>query len=476
MSTLNSAPPRYVQIARSLESSIRTGTLRAGEKAPSIRALSRQRRVSISTAMHAYLWLERRGLLEARPRSGFYIRVPEPAVRNTLPCTRTIPKAVGVRALFGHVIRDVADPSNLQLAIDAPRPGLLPADRLNVIIRDTIRRNPGHSSHYQCPLGSEFLRRQIARRALRYGCELAEDDLIVTAGATEALSLALRAITRPGDAVAVESPADFSLLQSIESLGLTAIEVPTDSELGMDLEYLDRLARKRKPAACIAMPNCQNPLGYVLPGQRKRELVDLITRRGIPLIENDVSGDLAFSGRPEPAKSFDTAGLVILLSSFSRVLCPGFRVGWVSGGRFHDAIGRLKFTSSLSTASLQQLVVARFLESGEYERHIRRLSKFYHNQLQVAIEASSTYFPAGTRFTRPAGGSLLWIELPPGIRGLDLYAQALQHKIAILPGELFSSGARFSGHFRISCGGLRPEELEPALKTLGDLCYRMLEL
>src|SRR5215831_7949690 len=256
--------PRYIQIARSIETSIRTGKLRTGEKAPSIRALSRQRRVSISTAMQAYMWLEDHGLLESRPRSGFYVRFPVDVAPGVQPCSKGIPKTAGLSALLATIVMDVANPANLPMAFETPDAEFLPTNQLNTILRRILLDQPRHSSSYECPTGSESLRHQIARRALSYGCEFSADDVIVTVGATEALSLSLRAVTKPGDLVAVESPSSFSVLQAIESLSLEVIEIPADPETGLDLDFLDQEAAKYNLAVCIATTNCQNPLGYIL--------------------------------------------------------------------------------------------------------------------------------------------------------------------------------------------------------------------
>jgi DNA-binding transcriptional MocR family regulator len=223
------------------------------------------------------------------------------------------------------------------------------------------------------------------------------------------------------------------------------------------------------------MTNCHNPLGYVLEDESKKALVELTAKHRIPLIEDDLYGDLAFDPhRPKVAKAFDRAGLVLLCSSFSKILAPGFRVGWVEPGRFREEVERLKFLSTIAAPSLPQLVVARFLESGGYDRYLRRMRLALSQQVQAMSQAIAKYFPSGTRLTRPAGGYLLWVELPKGVSALALFRHALAENITILPGPIFSASGRFKDHIRISCGYPWSGGLDRALLTLGKLCEKLL--
>jgi DNA-binding transcriptional MocR family regulator len=331
-----------------------------------------------------------------------------------------------------------------------------------------------HSSYYQFPPGSELLRRQIARRSLDFGCSFSFQNILVTCGAMEALNLCLRAVAKPGEVVAIESPTYFGVLQTIESLGMRALEIPTHSRTGMNLDVLERSVKKHSVKACMVMTNCHNPLGYILSDERKKALVELLAKHQVPLIEDDIYGDLAFDlHRPKAAKAFDRTGMVLLCSSFSKVLAPGFRVGWVEAGRFRDAVERLKFLFTIATPSLPQLVVATFLESGGYDRYLRRLRLAFSEQVQATSQAIAKYFPSGTRLTRPAGGYLLWVELPKAVNALKLFRQALAENITILPGQIFSASGKFPSHIRISCGYPWSDDVDRALLTLGKLCEKL---
>jgi DNA-binding transcriptional MocR family regulator len=467
--------PLYLQIAETVSQQMARGTLRPGDRVPSLRRLSRQQRVSMSTALQAYLWLENRGYLEARPQSGFYVRapfstlIPEPQY----DATKTKPMVVGTNAILADIMESANNPANVLLGAGNASPELFPSERLNLILRRIIRRQPLHSTRYEFPPGWEPLRRQIARRSLDMGCNFSPRDVTITSGALEALNLSMRAVARPGDVIALESPTYFAILASAASLGMRAIEIPTHPQTGMDLGELERAIRKHRVKACITMTNCHNPLGYVLPDKHKKELVELTARFDVAVIEDDVYGDLAFHGpRPRTAKSFDRKGLVLLCSSFSKILSPGYRLGWVAAGRFRAEIERSKFLSNVANPSLPQMVVAEFLESGGYDRHLNRLRTTLSVQVDRVRQAIAKYFPEGTRISRPAGGYMLWVELPPSVDAMKLYHAALKQNISILPGAVFSATNRFKNHIRINCGYTWSDTYDRALLALGRLCEK----
>jgi DNA-binding transcriptional MocR family regulator len=287
----------------------------------------------------------------------------------------------------------------------------------------------------------------------------------------EALNLGLRAVADPGDVIAIESPTYFALLEIIDSLGMKAMEIPTHPRSGMDLNSLESAIRKHRVRACISITNCHNPLGFILGEDRKKDLAGLLARYNVPLIEDDIYGDVAFGGvRPRTAKAFDTTGLVLLCSSFSKVLAPGFRVGWIHPGRFLDKLIRLKFINTVCSPSLPQLAIAEFIQSGGYDRYLRGLRTTLANQVQVYGQEIAKYFPEGTKISRPAGGYVLWVELLEAIDSLTLYRAALAQNISVVPGSIFSARGQFRNHIRISCGNPWSHAIERAFRTLGKLC------
>jgi len=291
----------------------------------------------------------------------------------------------------------------------------------------------------------------------------------------EALNLCLRAVGKPGDIIAIESPTFYGTLQAIESLGMKALEIPTDPRDGIIIEALSSSLRRHPVKACLLVPNFNNPLGSCVPDNNKKKLVTLLARREIPLIEDDIYGDLCFGpSRPKAAKAYDTEGLVLLCSSFSKTLAPGFRVGWTAPGRFKSQVERLKFMTSMACTTTPQIAVAEFLRNGGYDRHLRTIRKNLAMQVQRMTDAIARYFPERTKVTRPQGGLALWVELPRWINSLELHREALQQHISIAPGPIFSAKQRYKNFIRLSCGEPWTDNIERAMETLGNLARKFL--
>jgi DNA-binding transcriptional MocR family regulator len=469
--------PLYVRIAESLIRQMTQGALRPGDRAPSLRQLSREQRVSVSTALQAYLWLESRGYLEPRPQSGFYVRTPSSTLipEPESEAGRPRPAVLDAGGVLASMMEAARDPGHIPFGPSIASPELFPNRKLNLILQRIVRSRPLHSTGYDFPPGVESLRRQISRRSISMGCSFGPRDVTITSGAADAINLSLRAVARAGDVVAVEGPTYFGILGSVASLGMKVVEIPTHPQDGMNLNELERSIRKHQVKACIAMTNCHNPLGFVTRDEYKKALVELISRSGVVLIEDDIYADLAFDGpRPRTAKSFDHDDSVILCSSFSKILSPGYRIGWVVGGRFRPEIERLQFLSTMAAPSLQQYVIAEFLESGGYDRHVKRLRTNLASQVDEVRRAAAKYFPEGTRISRPAGGYVLWVQLPGKIDTVELYQAALAEHITILPGAIFSSTGRYKNYMRLNCGHRWSEVHDKALLTLGRLCDRAL--
>lgn len=468
--------PLYATVAQKLEKLIHAGTLRPGERIPSVRRICIQHGVSLTTAVQAYLLLENRGLIVARPKSGFFVRsqlkspVLEP--QPSRPAGTVLPVTVG--ALQARIFDAARVPGVVPLGAAYPGAANLPVTRLSRIMSVVARKAGAAGINYDLPPGAEKLRRQIARRSLDCGLNLSPDDIITTCGGTEALELCLRAVTRPGDVVAVESPTYFGILQQIQSLGLKAVEIPMHPRDGMDLDALERLLKKCRIAACLAVPNFSNPLGSLMPEENKQRLVKMLARRDVPLIEDEINGSLSHHDlRPRVAKSYDQHGRVLLCGSFSKTIAPGYRVGWVVPGRYFDRVKLLKSTGTLATASLPQLAIAEFMANGGYDHHLRSLRKKFATQVAQMSRAVTELFPAGIKLTRPAGGFVLWVELPKKVSALKLHDLALAEKISIAPGPMFSASQGFKNFIRLSCGHPWSPEIERAVGTLGRLVKRL---
>lgn len=463
---------RYEQYAQEITALIKTQTLRPGERLPSVRQASASRKISPSTVFEAYYLLEARGLIQARPRSGYYVSAQvQPAQSEpgtALPGQQSTP--VAISDLVFEVLESTRQLDVVPLGSAFPSPSLFPLDKLARSLTPAMRKLTPDRMVEDLTLGNERLRRQISLRYVMAGAAVEVDEIVITHGAMEALNLCLQAVTQPGDVVAVESPTFYSALQALERLNLRAVEVATHPRDGVDLDSLAQVLQRHPVKACWFMPNFQNPLGSLMPDKRKQALVELLAMHQVPLIEDDVYGELYFGlSRPLPAKAYDRQGLVMHCSSFSKCLAPGYRVGWVAAGRFAQKVQRLKLMTTLATAIPSQLAISDYLHRGAYERHLRQLRLTLEAQQQRALRLIALHFPKDTRVTRPEGGYFLWLELPQPVDTLQLHRLALSQRISIAPGHLFSADRRFSHCLRLNYGYPGDERFEDALKTVGQL-------
>ena len=462
---------RYHELSERIADLIRHGTYPPGERIPSVRQMSQQQNLSISTVLQAYALLERQGLIEARPQSGYYVRL---RVEERLPEPETSspqldPSHVSLHDLVMMLMRDSANPNLAQLGAALPHLDPRLIQTINHIMAKIIRQQGVDAHQYQFPPGLDALRVQIARRMVNAGCSLSPGEILITCGGTEAIDFSLHAVCRPGDIVAIESPSYFGTLQTLEAHGLRALEIPTHPRDGISLEALEFAIEHNPIRAVVVISNFNNPLGSKIPDERKKELVDLLAKHNIPLIENDVCGELYFGEkRPLVCKAFDTKGLVILLSSFSKDISPGLRLGWVAAGRYSSEVEWLKFTLSASSPTLPQMTIAEFLEGGSYDQHLRRIRREYAHNIELMSDAVMRYFPEGTRLTRPSGGFILWVQLPENVDSLMLYKIALESGITLAPGHVFSATYQFSNFIRLNAATFN-YSTERAIERLGQM-------
>ncbi len=472
MPTTTTTTPLYERLAAELADGIEAGLLRPGERLPSVRQTCQARRISPATVFQAYALLESRGLVQARARSGFFVQAgrgsPQLAPVAAVPQQQA--RSVAVSELVMQLLGSTRDADVVPLGSAFAAPGLFPFEALARCGARAMRRLSPEQITGALTAGDEGLRQALHHRYALHGVPLQSDELVVTNGAMEALNLCLQAVTQPGDVVAVESPTFYAALQALERLHLRAVEVATDPHEGLNLSALEALLQHQRVAACWCMPSFQNPLGALMPPERKRALVALLARHQIPLIEDDVYGELyAGMRRPPPAKAFDQAGLVLHCSSFSKCLAPGYRVGWAAAGRFAAKVERLKMMTSLATSLPAQRTLAEYLQQGGFDRHLRQLRQTLAAQMQRTLRQVARFFPAGTRVTQPAGGYFLWLELPAQVNALALHQQALSLRISSAPGVLFSADGRFAHHLRLNTGHPGDERVDVALRTLGEL-------
>ncbi|MEH6304906.1 PLP-dependent aminotransferase family protein [Olivibacter sp. CPCC 100613] len=466
---------RYLLIANALEQQIRNDVLKIGDKLPSIRTVKREYGVSMNTVTRAFFELERKGFIASRPQSGFYVaghaksRLAVPRISN--PTSPSHPEQA--ENLISKVYQSLNDTTITRFSIGVPANELLPIAKLNKSLMQATRTLDGSGTAYEEIQGNFKLRRHIARWSFTWGGMLTAEDLVTTAGAMNALSYCMMALTQRGDTIAVESPVYFGILQLAKSLGLEVLEIPTHPITGIELDALRKALPRIK--LCLVVSNFNNPLGSCMPEANKQELVNMLAEYEIPLIEDDLYGDVYFGdNRPKPCKAFDKRGLVLWCGSVSKTLAPGYRVGWVAPGKYKEQIVRLKLLHAVSSTTLTQEVIGDFLENGRYETHLRKMRRTLHANSLHFTRAIHDYFPEDTRVSRPQGGFVLWVELNPSIDTALLYDQAMHRRISIAPGRMFTLQNQFNNCMRLSYGLLWSDELDKKLKMLGSIVQKMI--
>ncbi|GLH75256.1 GntR family transcriptional regulator [Bradyrhizobium sp. SSBR45G] len=471
------AQPLYETLASRVVALIESGVLRVGMRAPSVRAFAAQQGVSLTTALQAYRLLEDRGVLEARPKSGFYV-LGRPHQQRALPAASRPPQRatpVSISNPVFSVLAYAGDPSYAPLGCALPSASLLAAERLDRHLARCARVHGRHYNIYADPHGDAELRDQISERALRLGHAVPPEGVLITNGCTEALNIALSVTTTPGDTVAIESPTYFGLLQVLEARGLRALELPTDPVSGIDVAALDKALGARRIAACLLASSFNNPLGTRTADGRKADITKVLTRHGVPLIEDDIYGDISFGNdRPRPFAAISPKADIILCSSFSKTIAPGYRIGWLAANRRHDHILAAKFALSLSGAALPQKAMADFLKSGGYDAHLRRIRKLFADNIDRMRRTVDRSFPNETRMTDPKGGFVLWLELPDRFDANALYTRALSERICFVPGGLFTASGGYRNCLRLSCSHDWDARIERSVERLGELAGEML--
>jgi DNA-binding transcriptional MocR family regulator len=431
----------------------------------------------MTTALQAYRCLENRGLVQARPKSGYFVVPRAPALPEPQFDLRVDAASfVSMDHVLHEFLMMVDDPQALPSFNASPARELLPEAKLQHILASINRRHPEYATKYYMA-GSVALRQQIARRAVGSGVQLRPEEIVITNGGMEAMYLALKSVAGPGDTIALESPTYFHLLQTVESLGMRALEIPSHPRVGMSLEALDFATQAPGAVrACVLLPHFPNPGGSLMPVAHKRRLVELAADRGITLIESDIYGELYFGEqRPPVLKSFDTRNDVILCSAFTKTVAPGYRIGWVAPGRHFLKTQALKIRTSLACPMLQQEVLAEFMRDGGYDHHLRRLRAALKTQAHQMADAVARYFPMGCRLSLPQGGLLLWIELPRHVDSREVFALARLQHIGVAPGAAFSISRRFDHFIRLQYGDPWSARMDDSLRRLGQIVKRLAE-
>lgn len=474
---------RYQQLAQELQQQIEQGQYACGARLPGVRELAKRRALSVSTVVASYRQLEAEGYVTASSRSGYFVkaRYQPPPLSGAAAQHITEPSIVSSQQMALTLSKAAADPRYMALGAAVPALAFLPQHALQKALQQVMKAEPTRLMRYETSRGAPELRMQIARRMALHGAVVSPEQVIITNGCQEALMLSLKAVTQPGDVVVIESPAFYGLLQALEAAGLQALALPTDASSGIAPDVLQQALEHWPVKACVLIANYSNPLGSLMPDSHKMRIAAMLSERGIALIEDDTYGDLGFTA-PRPASCLALAPQadIFYCSTFSKTLSPDLRLGWVIAPKHTAQLEYLKFISNISTAALAQLAVAKLLQSGQYERHLRLVRPLYQAALQRISSSIGRLFPAGTRVSQPQGGFVLWVQLPAGVDGYQLAQQALRENISIAPGAIFSptpagQKALFSNFIRLNCAVTQDARLERALQTLAQLCHSQLE-
>ncbi|WP_316838552.1 PLP-dependent aminotransferase family protein [Pedobacter gandavensis] len=460
----------YDEIANGIAIQIKSGVLKAGDKLPSVRKLCQDYGIGMNTSKRVFLELESQSLIESKPQSGFFVsqlpykKLPLSEVsKPSLIAQNTEPDE-----LITKVYTSMGNDDLTLFSIAVPSGNLLPLAKLKKEIGYASRALNEGGAAYESLQGNEKLRRMIAVRSLGWGGNLHEDDLMTTTGGMNSLSLCLMALGKPGDTIAIESPCYPGILQLAIGFGFKVLELPTHPITGIEIDALKKAIPKIN--ICLLVPNFNTPLGSCMPDENKKEVVELLSKHGIPLVEDDVYGDLYFGAqRPKCCKSFDTEGNVLWCSSVSKTLAPGYRVGWIAPGKYKEQLLKLKLIHSVASVSLIHETVGNFMKTGRYEQHLQQIRRTLNSNYQNYVNAIAEYFPEGTKTSRPQGGLAIWVEFKKELDTTKLYDLAIRQQISIAPGRMFTLQNQFENCMRLCIGLPWSDTLKFKLKQLGNL-------
>lgn len=460
----------YIEIADTIANQIKRGLLKEGDKLPSTRSICSEYQVSMNTAKRVFWELESQSLVRVVPQSGYFVskqlteRPPLPEVSNpTLLANNEEPREIITKVYSNMGNRNLTLFSYSTLYDD-----FLPLAKMKKEIVNASRSLVDGGGEYESVQGNLNLRRMVALRSFTWGGSLQEEDIITANGSMNAISLCMLAVGKAGDTIAIESPCYPGIFQLAMDLGFKVLELPTDPLTGIKIEALESVIDQID--MCLLISNYNTPLGSCMPDENKKAVVELLEKHQIPLIEDDVYGDLYYGKqRPKCCKAFDKTGNVLWCSSVSKTLAPGYRVGWVAAGKYKEKVLHQKLVHSISTPALMQEAVANFMKSGSYDKHLRKLRQKLYSNYQKYLNVIITSFPLGTKVNRPQGGLALWIEFDTAIDVMKLYDLAIAEKISIAPGPMFTVQNQFRNCMRLCIGLPWSDTIEEKLKKIGEL-------
>ena len=464
----------YFAVADKIERYIKDNGLLPADKIPSVRKISKMFGVSISTVIQAFDLLTGRGVIISKERSGYYVNATKCNQIEPTLHKYSMPTHVEMNEMASTMMINAKKYAIANFSILSPVPEVLPVAKINKKIAEALRNPQNTAFGYPLIEGDPKLIDQIVRSTLQWSVPLKNNEVLITNGCMEAINLCLDVVTKEGDIVLIEKPSYQGILQSLDMHGLKALEIPVSLAEGIDLNLLQESLLHNKVAACLLMPRLNNPMGTSMSNDKKEQLLNILDQYDIPLIEDDALGELLFESYSKnyPAKAFDTNRNVLYCSSFTKTLVPGFRIGWVCGGRYHEDLKKRKYATNIATNEMLQNALALYLETGQFENHLRKLRLETQKNLLKYVDAIQKYFPRLTRISIPQGGLSLWIELPANINTMQLQQIALSEKIGICPGNIFTTVNDFNHFIRLNYCTLWNKKTDDYLLKLGKICTK----
>lgn len=462
---------KYLMVEQYIKQKIEQGLFTQDEKLPSIRQLSSSMSISKNTVIRAYQELEAQGVIYTVPKSGYRVNQ-----RKMPPIAPPKPNHVDLLSVCKEILTYSADKELLATGSAHPNIDSPAIKSLYAEIGRHSRRQANVPSHYQLPPGNALLLRHLTKISQELGVEVQENEIAVTHGAQQAISLALRALTQAGDIVAVESPCYFGNLLLMESLGLKVVEIPSCPRTGLNIDALNNAMSKWEIKALLVTPNFTNPTGSQMPLDKRLALLD--STGSIPIIEDDVFAALAFDETIPPLKSLDKQNRVIYVNSLSKMLDSRLRIGWILAGQYQAQIEKFMVCDNMGSLNLMQSAVGAFLDSGKYRQHVSKMRRSYQANMKLfhseLSEALNQYSSLSGRFKTylPQGSFLLWLTLPKSVDSDQLYQQAKSQGISILPGSIFGTSGQYNHCIRFSCSNfLSNNEWKQGVAKLAKLIH-----
>lgn len=370
----------------------------------------------------------------------------------------------------GAILQAAADPKIISFAGGLPAPELFPVKEMKAAVDKVFEEHGQEAMQYGAAKGVTALREVIQQHVKeKENVDSELDNVLVTTGSEQALDLVGKAFVDPGDTVLVEQPTYLCALDVFRSYGANFASVEMDED-GMKMDALEEALKANPNTKLIyTVPNFQNPTGRTMTEERRKQLAELAEKYDVYVLEDNPYGEIRFAGQHVPAvKSFDKSGHVLYMSTFSKTLAPGFRLGWlVADKAVVNKLTVLKQSADLHTDNLAQFAVAQFFADNDVDAHVKEISALYGKRKDLMLEGIKKYFPEGVKYTDPEGGMFLWVEVPGVDDTVELFKECLEHDVAFVPGDPFFAGEVQPGAFRLNYSNMKEDQIEVGLKRLG---------